>query len=101
MIPITAITSFHSFPEVEGHSWNLYLVESFLRRFSLEYRIMGGPAQISYVGGIFPRSTSFAQYEDLLAAAVVQDAVPLNIEAIGQYLTGKKYILRRLIQMQF
>ena len=94
IIPITAVTSFHSFPEIEGYAWNLYLLESFLRRFSREYRIMGGPAQISYVGGICPRSMEFENYEDLLAAAVVQDAVPLEQDAIGRYLTEKKYVLR-------
>ena len=95
IIPITAITSFNSFPEVEGYSWNLYLAESFLRRFSREYHIMGGPARISYVGGICPASMKFDSYDDLLAAAAVQDSVPLNEESIGRYLTEKKYILRR------
>ena len=95
IVPITAVTSFHSFPEIEGYAWNLYLLESFLRRFSREYRIMGGPVQISYVGGICPRSMEFESYEDLLAAAVVQDAVPLEQDAIGRYLTEKKYVLRR------
>ena len=99
IVPITAVTSFHSFPEIEGYAWNLYLVESFLRRFSREYRIMGGPAQISYVGGICPRSMEFESYEDLLAAAVVQDAVPLEQDAIGRYLTEKKYVLRRSRRM--
>lgn len=93
--PITEITSFTSFPDVKGYPWNLYLLESFLRRFSRKYRLEGGPAQSGYVGGIHPRFTSFDSYEDMLAAAVIQDSVPLDEDAIGRYLTDRKYILRR------
>ena len=95
IIPITAITSFTSFPELPGYTWNLYLVESFLRRFSKRFTIDGGPAQISYVGGICPSDRHFDGYEDRLAHAVIQDSVSLTEDAVGRYLTEKKYILRR------
>ena len=95
IIPITAITSFTSFPDVPGYTWNLYLVESFLRRFSKRFSIDGGPAQMSYVGGICSKGRHFENYEDRLAHAVVQDGVALTEESIGRYLTERKYILRR------
>lgn len=95
IIPISAITSFTSFPEVPGYSWNLYLVESFLRRFSKRFTIDGGPAQMSYVGGIFSADRRFENYEDRLAHAVIQDGIALTEDAIGRYLTERKYILRR------
>lgn len=95
IIPITAITSYTSFPDIPGYSWNLYLVESFLRRFSKRFTIDGGPAQMSYVGGISSADRNFASYEDRLAHAVIQDGVTLTEEAIGRYLTDCKYILRR------
>lgn len=95
IIPITAITSYTSFPDVPGYNWNLYLVESFLRRFSKRFTIDGGPAQISYVGGIASADRQFAGYEDRLAHAVLQDGITLTEEAIGHYLTSRKYILRR------
>lgn len=95
IIPITAITSYTSFPDIPGYSWNLYLVESFLRRFSKRFTIDGGPAQMSYVGGISSSDRDFASYEDRLAHAVIQDGVTLTEEAIGRYLTDCKYILRR------
>ena len=95
IIPITAITSFTSFPDVPGYSWNLYLVESFLRRFSKRFTIDGGPAQISFVGGICSINRSFENYEDRLAHAVIQDGVALTEDSIGRYLTERKYILRR------
>ena len=95
IIPISAITSFTSFPEVPGYTWNLYLVESFLRRFSKRFTIDGGPAQMSYVGGICSVDRHFVNYEDRLAHAVLQDGVTLTEDAIGRYLTERKYILRR------
>lgn len=95
IIPISAITSFTSFPEVPGYTWNLYLAESFLRRFSKRFTIDGGPAQMSYVGGISSADRRFENYEDRLAHAVIQDGVTLTEEAIGRYLTERKYILRR------
>ena len=95
IIPISAITSYTSFPEVPGYIWNLYLVESFLRRFSKRFRIDGGPAQMSYVGGVYSVARRFENYADLLAHAVLQDSVSLTEEAIGHYLTERKYILRR------
>ena len=95
IIPICAITSFTSFPEVQGYTWNLYLVESFLRRFSKRFTIDGSPAQMSYVGGICSADRRFDNYEDRLAHAVIQDGVILTEDAIGRYLTERKYILRR------
>lgn len=95
VIPISAITSFTSFPEVPGYAWNLYLVESFLRRFSKRFTIDGGPAQMSYVGGICSADMSFENYEDRLAHAVIQDGIALTEDAVGRYLTERKYILRR------
>jgi len=93
---LTAITSFTSFPDVPGYTWNLYLVESFLRRFSKRYCIEGGPAQTSYMGCIAPNNQVFGCYEDKLAAAVIQDNVLINESSIGDYLVAKKYVLRRI-----
>lgn len=95
IISIAAITSFTSFPEVPGYRWNLYLVESFLRRFSRRFTIDGGPAKSSYVGGICSAGRHFDCYEERLAHAVMQDRIPLTEDDVGQYLTQRKFILRR------
>ena len=93
IISITAITSYTSFPDVPGYIWNLYLVESFLRRFSKRFTIDGGPAQMSYVGGISSAERHFDSYEDRLAHAVIQDNVMLTEEA--------KQCERRSIEPEF
>lgn len=95
MISIKSISSFTSFPWVEGYSWNLYLVESFVRRFSKRFRIDGWPAATSYVGCISPKQAEYPSYEDRLAAIVFQDRVVLDEKSIGDYLTSNKFILRR------
>lgn len=50
---------------------------------------------MSYVGGISSAERHFDSYEDRLAHAVIQDNVMLTEEAVGRYLTDRKYILRR------
>ncbi len=37
IISLRSVTSFTSFPPVEGYSWNLFLLESFLRKYSCKY----------------------------------------------------------------
>ena len=58
VIPLRAVTSFTGFPPVEGYSWNLFLLESFLRRFSKKYSFMAAGANVnnSNIGAIFPKS---------------------------------------------
>ena len=92
---LVQINSFTSFPDIQGYTWNLYLVESFLRRFSKRFKIDGGPAQTSYVGCISPINSTYASYEDKLAEAVVQDGISISESTVGGYLIDNKYILRR------
>ena len=37
VIPLINITSFTAFPEVDGYSWNLYMLDCYLRRFTKGY----------------------------------------------------------------
>lgn len=95
VIPLSAVTSFTAFPYIEGYTWNLFLLDCFLRRFTKKFSIDGGPAQTDIVGGICPKSMHFENYVDLLAYAVLQDGVELDENKVGDYLSRKKYILRR------
>lgn len=95
VIPLSSITSFTAFPDVDGCSWNLYLLDCFLRRYSERFSIDGGPAQTNIVGAIAPKTLHFESYDDRLAFAVLQDSIPLSLETISDFLCSKKYILRR------
>jgi hypothetical protein len=95
VIPLSAITSFTAFPDIEDYSWNLFMLDCFLRRFSEKFSIDGGPAQTDIVGGICPKSMRFDSYVDLMAYAVLQDGIELSENNVSDYLANKKYILRR------
>lgn len=54
------------------------------RRLLFLYTIDGGPAQMSYVGGISLAERHFDSYEDRLAHAIIQDGITLTEESIPQ-----------------
>lgn len=95
IIPLKNITSFTAFPEVEGYSWNLYILDWFLRRFSKKFSMNGGPAQTNIVGAVCPKEIRFDSYTDVMAYAVVQDGVKISENTISDYLSKNQFILRR------
>lgn len=95
IIPLKNITSFTAFPEVEGFSWNLYLLDCFLRRFSKKFSMCGSPAQTNIVGAVCPKEIRFDSYTDAMAYAVVQDGVEISENTISDYLSKNQFILRR------
>ena len=95
VIPLSAVTSFTSFPDAEDFSWNWFMLDCFLRRFSEKFSIIGGPAQTGVVGGVFPKSMHFDSYVDMMAYAILQEGIELSENKVADYLVGKKYILRR------
>lgn len=95
VIPLINITSFTAFPEVEGYSWNLYMLDCYLRRFSKKFTMNGNPAQTNIVGAVSPKSLQFENYDAIMAYAVVQDGVEISESAISEYLLKKHFILRR------
>lgn len=95
VIPLINITSFTAFPEVEGHSWNLYMLDCYLRRFSKEFTMYGNPAQTNIVGAVGSKDLQFENYTDAMAYAVVQDGIEISESAISEYLSKNHFILRR------
>lgn len=100
IIPLRGVTSFTGFPSVGGYSWNLYLLESFLRRYSRKY-FFASPAcnatcNSSNVGAIYPRSMRFETYPDVQAAVIAQENVPLEKAAVEKFLIDGGFRVRRL-----
>lgn len=91
VIPLKAVTSFSDFPPVEGYSWNLFLLESFLRRYSRQYRFMTQCAGNANLGAIYPRSMNFKDYFEVQLAAVVNANVPLEKVAVRNFLSEQGY----------
>ena len=95
IIPLRAVNSFSGFPPVEGYSWNLFLLESFLRRYSRQYRFMTQSVGNANVGAIYPRSMHFKNYDEVQAAAVVDSKIPLESVAVKNFLLEQGYGCKR------
>ena len=101
IIPIRAVNSFTGFPPVEGHPWNLFLLESFLRRFSSRYSFSSPSDNSSNVGAIHPRSMRFQNYLDVQAAAIIQENVPLEKSAVENFLVERGYRTNRIDRVTY
>ena len=96
IIPLISVNSFTSFPEIPGHTWNLYLLDSYCKHFSTQFCSMGGPAKSKPVGAIFPAQMHFSSYDDLLARVAAESTVPLDAENVSRYFTDNSYTLRKI-----
>ncbi len=96
IIPIRAVNSFTGFPPVDGFSWNLFLLESFLRKFSRQYTFAAPAANSANIGAVYPRSMHFNDYIDVQAAIIVQDHVPLEQSAVENFLIEQGYRKNRV-----
>ena len=99
IIPLRAVTSFTGFPAVEGYSWNLFMLESFLRKYSRKYTFDVAAANSASVGAIYPKSMTFADYLEVQAAAVVQEHVPLESSAVAEFLVEQGYRANRIAKV--
>ena len=96
IIPLRAVTSFNGFPPVKGFTWNLFLLESFLRRFSRMYSFNAPAANSSNVGAVHPKSMHFKNYIDVQVAALIQEHVPLEKYAVENFLVEQGYRTNRV-----
>ena len=92
--PIKAVSSFNSFPYV-GQPWTLYLLESYVSRFSRRYKISGGPARTGNVGAIYPSELVLTNYGELLAHVLADSTLDLNENEAADYLIRAGFVLRK------
>lgn len=96
IISLRDVTSFTGFPTVKGYSWNLFLLESFLRKFSRRYVYASPAANSANLGAIFPKSMNFEGYLDVQAAVVVQENIPLEKSLVEEFLIGHGFRAKRI-----
>lgn len=96
IIPLRGVTSFTGFPPVEGYSWNLFLLESFLRKYSKKYTFHAPAANSANTGAIYPKSMKFDDYLDVQVAAVIQEKIPLEKSAVEDFLVDRGFRANRL-----
>ena len=96
IIPLRGVTSFTDFPPVEGYSWNLFLLESFLRKYSWKYVYDTPAANSVNAGAIYPKSMEFADYLDVQAAVIIQEKLPLEKSTVEEFLVDKGFRAKRI-----
>lgn len=96
IIPLRAVSSFTGFPSVENYSWNLFLLESFLRKFSQKYSFDTSAANSLNVGAVYPKSMNFLDYAQLQASVILQEKLPLEESAVENFLIKNGFRAKRI-----
>lgn len=91
-MPLRGVTDFSLFT-FAGYPWNLYLLESYVRRFSRVFKYDVRVANSANIGVIVRKSFDYNNYDDILALALAKSLVKLSDKkAVGDYLFDKGYI---------
>ncbi len=96
IISLRSVTSFIGFPSIKGYSWNLYLLESFLRKYSRKYFYDTSGVNNDNVGAIYPKSMKFDSYLDVQLSVIVQEKIPLEFSAVENFLSEQGFRSRRM-----
>ncbi|MDL2264081.1 hypothetical protein LJC31_05465 [Synergistaceae bacterium OttesenSCG-928-I11] len=88
-LPLKSFTTFAAFPDC-GQTWNLFLLESYCRRFSPKFRF-DTPSVNSRNAGAVIRKSCGMDYTAIMADAVANADVPLKASAIGRFLFNSGY----------
>lgn len=89
-LPLRAFTAFGIFPDC-GQVWNLFLLESYCRRFSQNYRFDTLSVNSRNVGAVIRKSCGLS-YTEIMTDAVVNSDIPLTDVAVGEFLYENGYI---------
>jgi len=95
VIPLRAVTSLTLFPHIDGYPWNLFLLESYCRRFSNLFAFQCLSANSRNVGAICRKSAGFTDYPAVLAYAVANSGVRLHEKDVADFLFNSGYVARR------
>ena len=99
IISLRSVTSFTGFPPVAGYSWNLFLLESFLRKYSQRYVYDAPAANSANIGAIYPKSMNFSDYLDVQASVIVQENILLEKSGVEEFLIEQGFRSRRIAKV--
>lgn len=88
-LPVKSFTTFGAFPDC-GQTWNLFLLESYCRRFSRKFRF-DAPSVNSRNAGAVIRKSCGMDYTEIMTDAVANADVPLKDTAVGKFLYESGY----------
>lgn len=92
-IPLQSVTTFAMLPHC-GQAWNLFLLESYCRRFSDDFRFECLSVN-SKNAGVIVRKKSRLSYADIMADAVSKSDIPLVTQPVLNFLVENGYISAR------
>lgn len=92
-LPLKSFTTFAAFPDC-GQTWNLFLLESYCRRFSRNFRF-DAPSVNSRNAGAVIRKSCGLDYTEIMTDAVVNAGIPLKNSIIGKFLYENGYTGRK------
>ncbi len=88
-LPLKSFTTFGAFPDC-GQTWNLFLLESYCRRFSRKFRF-DTPSVNSRNAGTVIRKSCAMDYTEIMTDAVANADVPLKDMAVSRFLFDSGY----------
>jgi hypothetical protein len=92
-LPLQAVTTFAPFPHC-GQAWNLFLLESYCRRFSEGFRFEVFSVNSRNVGAIVRKNCPLP-YAEIIADAVAKSGIALEKATVEDYLYNKGYTGKR------
>ncbi len=92
-IGMKEISSFALFPYC-GYPWNLFLIESFCRRFSQKFRFVCYRSNSKNAGAIV-RKASKMDYHQLMAASLARSNIALDTELAYDHLVDAGFLQRK------
>ena len=90
---LKAFITFGAFPDC-GQTWNLFLLESYCRRFSKCFRFDSISLNSCNSGAIIRKSCRLS-YDEILVDAVKSSGISLSKNSIGRFLKDTGYISRK------
>ena len=91
-LPLKSFTTFGAFPDC-GQTWNLFLLESYCRRFSRKFRF-DTPSVNSRNAGVVISKNCDMNYMEIMTDAVINAYIPLKDTAVCKFLYKSGYLGR-------
>ncbi len=94
-IPIKKVEQFSLFPDA-GFSWNSFLLEHYVAKYSPNYKLLhANYNESACVGGIVKKLSDIDTFDELIVDVLARNGLPLQKEIALQYLCDEGYLARR------
>ena len=95
-IALSDVSMLSTLPNCE-YRWTPFLLECYVAFYSIAFRLIHNKyfGQAYATGGIVKRNSSICDFNTLAAHAVVDEGIPIEKNAVLQFLSDKSYIVHR------